>query len=98
MDKLQNAMRSHSSQGSTVDKAPKEVIKAVECPMDRDEVGRATWGLLHTLAAYYPNEPSTEQQVHAELLMRSLAQLYPCKECAADFQEYVRRWGSARFR
>lgn len=22
--------------------------------------------------------------------MRSLAQLYPCKECAADFQEYVR--------
>ena len=35
------------------------------CPPDGGELGRASWTLLHTLAAYYPEKPSTEHRTHA---------------------------------
>jgi mitochondrial FAD-linked sulfhydryl oxidase len=35
---------------------------AVECPPDKDELGRSTWTFLHTMAAYYPEEPSDADQ------------------------------------
>ncbi|XP_037523200.1 FAD-linked sulfhydryl oxidase ALR-like [Rhipicephalus sanguineus] len=57
-----------------------------ECPPDRSELGRCTWSLLHSVAAYYPKRPSAEQQRDAEQFFRLFARLYPCKECAQDFR------------
>jgi len=52
--------------------APK-VETAVECPLDRDELGRSTWNLLHTTAAYYPEKPEASDQQLAGALIRGLA-------------------------
>ncbi|RHY17629.1 hypothetical protein DYB25_000824 [Aphanomyces astaci] len=61
----------------------------VECPLDREELGRATWGLLHTMAAYFPEKPSDAMKAHATSFVQALADLYPCKHCAVDFQESI---------
>src|SRR4051812_46643713 len=33
-----------------------------DCPPDSEQLGRATWTFLHTMAVYYPEVPSYEQQ------------------------------------
>ncbi|KAJ8931239.1 hypothetical protein NQ314_015883 [Rhamnusium bicolor] len=33
-----------------------------DCPLDKDELGNKTWGLLHTMAAKYPEKPSKEDK------------------------------------
>ena len=58
----------------------------VACPVGREELGRATWALLHTTAAWFPDNPNKEDQVHAKSLISSLAALYPCTHCAEDFR------------
>ena len=59
---------------------------AVECPLDTDELGNATWRFLHTTAAYYPHEPTADEQQWALDLIISLSKLYPCPHCAPDFR------------
>lgn len=59
------------------------------CPLDRRELGEKTWSLLHTIAAYYPEEPTEEQQNAASQFFQALAILYPCRHCAEDFQENI---------
>ena len=60
-----------------------------ECPVDRDELGRHTWALLHTMASYFPEQPSDTDREHARSFIRGLAHLYPCSHCAEDFREAV---------
>ena len=52
--------------------------------VSREELGRATWLLLHTLAAQYPDRPSKQQKKDVTSLVRSAplpggpeAALYP---------------------
>ena len=59
------------------------------CPLDREELGRSTWSLLHTIAAYYPDQPTAAQQESMRQLFLSLAQFYPCEVCAEDFRESI---------
>lgn len=54
---------SHGSGGGTVSK---------------EEVGRATWTFLHTLAAQYPERPSRRQKTDARNLVRGLPCGLPC--------------------
>ncbi len=42
---------------------------------------------LHTIAAYYPDHPTVQEQQAAKEFFHALAVLYPCKHCAADFVE-----------
>lgn len=82
-------------QSSITKEAPPIVIKEskskLECPVDKDELGKSTWTLLHTMAAYYPEEPEEEDKLNAINFLTSLASLYPCPVCAADFQESVKK-------
>ena len=54
------------------------------------EVGRATWTLLHTLGAQFPDRPSRQQRKDACMLVDCLTRIYPCGDCARHFAELVR--------
>uniref|UniRef100_A0A453IQK1 Sulfhydryl oxidase n=1 Tax=Aegilops tauschii subsp. strangulata TaxID=200361 RepID=A0A453IQK1_AEGTS len=38
-------------------------------PLTKEEVGRATWMLLHTIAAQFPDEPTRQQKRDAKELV-----------------------------
>lgn len=42
-------------------------------PSPREEVGRATWTLLHTIAAQFPDKPTKRQQQDVKALVRQVA-------------------------
>ncbi|XP_062213535.1 FAD-linked sulfhydryl oxidase ERV1-like [Phragmites australis] len=77
---------------------PPEVLKAMNvqkkdakaAPLTKEEVGRATWMLLHTIAAQFLDEPTMQQKRHAKELMHIISRLYPCKECADHFKEVLK--------
>ncbi|MEW5303717.1 MAG: hypothetical protein WDW36_006381 [Sanguina aurantia] len=54
------------------------------------DLGRATWLLLHTLAAQYPEQPSRQQRRDVRAMVDCLTRVYPCGECAAHFAALVR--------
>ena len=56
----------------------------------KEEVGRATWTLLHTLAAQYPEHPTSRQKRDARNLIDIMTRMYPCGECAEHFSEVVK--------
>jgi FAD-linked sulfhydryl oxidase len=50
-------------------------------------LGRQTWGLLHTMAAYYPDKPTPQERSDMANFFTTFSKFYPCHECAQDFQE-----------
>lgn len=59
-------------------------------PFSKEELGRATWTLLHTLAAQFPDHPTRQQKRDAKELSKScaswiaswiLAMDVPCTQC-----------------
>ncbi|XP_005112567.1 FAD-linked sulfhydryl oxidase ALR [Aplysia californica] len=58
-----------------------------ECPLDSELLGRNTWAFLHTMAAYYPEQPSAEQQSNMTQFISLFSQFYPCHKCASHLRE-----------
>jgi FAD-linked sulfhydryl oxidase len=61
------------------------------CPPDVEQLGNSAWTLLHTIAASYPDNPSTTQKEDLRGFMRTFSRLYPCWVCAEDFQAYIQK-------
>lgn len=53
------------------------------------ELGQAGWTLLHTMAAYYPDEADDAKQAVTHQFLRSFAKVFPCTDCARDFQRIM---------
>jgi FAD-linked sulfhydryl oxidase len=62
-----------------------------ECPPDKEALGRATWTLLHTIAAYYPETPNRQDEVRIRDFINTLSHIYPCGHCASHFREEMIR-------
>lgn len=60
------------------------------CPPDVEQLGSASWTLLHTLAAQYPSAPSRTTQSDMKTFMGLFGRFYPCWTCAEDFQTWIR--------
>ena len=58
-----------------------------ECPLFRNQLGRATWSYLHTMAAYYPSNPSEEMQRRMTDFIETFSLTFPCAHCAHGFQK-----------
>ena len=56
----------------------------------KEDLGRATWTFLHTLAAQYPDNPTRQQKKDVKELVQILSRMYPCSECANHFKEVLR--------
>ncbi|ALC49011.1 Alr [Drosophila busckii] len=61
--------------------APRE-----DCPLDKVRLGISTWGLLHTMAAFYSDNPTDNEKRDMRTFFEVLSRLYPCEYCAKDFR------------
>lgn len=46
-----------------------------DCPVDKDELGRSTWNLLHTMTVYYPEKPSADEKQAMKDTVESLSKV-----------------------
>lgn len=67
-----------------------ETTAPSECPPDVEQLGNASWTLLHSLTANYPEQPDTTRQKKTSTFLHLFSQLYPCWVCAEDFQEWMK--------
>ena len=68
-------------------KQEKQEKTQIPCPPDKSELGRSSWTLLHTMAAYYPAEPTESQQSSMNAFITGLSQFYPCSYCADHMKQ-----------
>ena len=53
-----------------------------DCPLNRRELGRASWAYLHTLANYYPEKPTKQEKKEMNDLIWLYMKHYPCGYCS----------------
>eukprot|EP00568_Trieres_chinensis_P002302 CAMPEP_0183293250 /NCGR_PEP_ID=MMETSP0160_2-20130417/2007_1 /TAXON_ID=2839 ORGANISM="Odontella Sinensis, Strain Grunow 1884" /NCGR_SAMPLE_ID=MMETSP0160_2 /ASSEMBLY_ACC=CAM_ASM_000250 /LENGTH=171 /DNA_ID=CAMNT_0025454337 /DNA_START=69 /DNA_END=581 /DNA_ORIENTATION=+ len=57
-----------------------------KCQPTSGELGSASWTLLHSMAAWYPENPNPSERRKMTDFMSALATFYPCTYCADDFR------------
>jgi FAD-linked sulfhydryl oxidase len=62
------------------------------CPPNSSQLGKASWTLLHSMAAWYPDVPTEQDQQLMVGFFAALAQFYPCTWCAQDFAKNIQQY------
>ncbi|KAF4598790.1 hypothetical protein EYR38_007198 [Pleurotus pulmonarius] len=55
-------------------------------------LGRATWKLIHTMTLRYPESPTADERDALNSYFHLLSRLYPCGECATEFQQLLKKF------
>ncbi|TDL18009.1 hypothetical protein BD410DRAFT_793695 [Rickenella mellea] len=55
-------------------------------------LGQATWKLMHTMTLRYPESPTQDERDALKSYFYLQARLYPCGECAAEFQALLKKF------
>lgn len=79
------AHKKHAS--GEVRKSDNKLTKQEQEALWREEIGRSTWHLLHSVAAKYPDNPTEEEMKAAKEFVHSLQILYPCELCRHHLNE-----------
>ncbi|XP_067636653.1 FAD-linked sulfhydryl oxidase ALR isoform X3 [Eurosta solidaginis] len=64
----------------TEEKTEKAPAVPQGCPLDKIALGQATWGLLHTMAAFYEDNPTDNQKRDIKTFLEVLSRVYPSYE------------------
>ncbi|WVR09766.1 hypothetical protein IAU60_006842 [Kwoniella sp. DSM 27419] len=56
------------------------------------ELGRAAWRVLHLMTLRYPDEPTEDDRLALKSFFHLFSRLYPCGECAAEFQLLLKEY------
>lgn len=56
------------------------------------ELGNASWKLLHTMMAKFPDKPSADDSTALKAYIHLFARLYPCGDCAQHFQKVLEKY------
>ncbi|KAH8368360.1 hypothetical protein KR084_010406 [Drosophila pseudotakahashii] len=85
---VQSAKVKHmaSAEKLTVNAAAADPLPRDDCPLDKVRLGISTWGLLHTMAAFYSDNPTDTEKRDMKTFFEVLSRLYPCEFCAKDFR------------
>lgn len=84
-DNKANPQKSNQTAAVNSDNFTSDIVQG--CPVDKDELGKSTWNLIHTMAANYPEAPSADDILNARNFLNALSWLYPCPYCAEDFRK-----------
>ena len=84
--------------GQLKEEQKEKIVKAAKldawrinnCPLDKETLGRGTWGLLHNMAIKFPDHPTKDQQQKMTGLMEGVAMFFPCKICSKDFTKAIK--------
>lgn len=56
----------------------------------KDELGRATWKILHSISYDCPINPSSNYKNDMKLFLNLFARFYPCEHCKIEFSDYLK--------
>jgi len=56
------------------------------------DLGRATWKLMHTMTLRYPEKPTPDERNALSSFFHLTSRLYPCGECAEEFQMLLKKY------
>lgn len=63
-----------------------------ESKMTRKELGNHGWAILHTMAAYFPSDPSPLQLDHAYRFLEYFGEMFPCRTCGSHFLAMLKEY------
>jgi len=63
---------------------------SMSCPPTKDAIGKSSWTLMHSMAAWYPEKATKYEKNKMEQLMEAISIFYPCTYCAQDFRENLK--------
>ncbi|OMJ72003.1 hypothetical protein SteCoe_29646 [Stentor coeruleus] len=72
---------------------PKTIYKGgneIPCPPSKQSIGRFGWGLLHTIAAHYPDDPSDDWKDKHQRFIHAFSRTFPCKSCGYHFHQMIK--------